>query len=192
VGQLPRKLEHMKKMWEIRLEKVVLKPPSLPVCLLPGPVTMSAQVRAAFTEAPIYHRGPEFIDRFVKVRNLLGDMVGGRDVAVLNGSGTLGNETIAATLAAGSHARADEGRGVMLINGEFGERIARQATRFGLEPRMLTWAWGEPWDLDEVDETLAEEPEGSWVWGVHQESSTGVLNDLGGLVAIAKKRGIRV
>ena len=25
--------------------------------------------------------------------------------------------------------------GVLLINGEFGERIARQATRFGLEPR---------------------------------------------------------
>lgn len=188
VGQLPEKLEHMKKMWEARLEKVVPKTPATPVCLLPGPVTMSAEVRAAFGEGPIYHRGPEFIDRFVKVRSLLGDMVGGRDVAILNGSGTLGNETIAATLAALPNA----GRGVMLINGEFGERIARQATRHDLLPRMLTWNWGEPWDLNEIDDALAEEPAGSWVWGVHQESSTGVLNDLPGLVQVARRRGIRV
>jgi aspartate aminotransferase-like enzyme len=192
VGQLSEKLEHMKKMWEIRLEKSVPKSPAEPVCLLPGPVTMSREVRAAFSEPPIYHRGPEFIDRFVKVRNLLGDMVGGRDVAILNGSGTLANETIAATLSASLVGGACGGRGVMLINGEFGERISRQATRFGLGPRTLTWRWGEPWDLDAVDEALAGEPEGSWVWGVHQESSTGVLNDLPGLVRVARQRGIRV
>ncbi len=178
VGQLPEKLEHMKKMWENRLEKVAPKPRTEPVCLLPGPVTMSREVREAFSRPPIYHRGPEFIDRFVKVRHLLGDMVGGRDVAILNGSGTLANETIAATLAAGD----GPGRGVLLTNGEFGERIASQATRFALNARNLSWSWGEPWDLDEIDAALADEPAGSWVWGVHQESSTGVLNDLPGLV----------
>jgi aspartate aminotransferase-like enzyme len=191
VGKLPQKLEHMKKMWELRLEKVP-KAASQPVCLLPGPVTMSRRVQGAFSEAPIYHRGPEFIHRFVKVRHLLGDMVGGRDVAILNGSGTLANETIAATLAAGLERGTGKGRGLMLINGEFGERIARQATRFGLNPRTMTWPWGEPWDLEEVGEALAEEPAGSWVWGVHQESSTGVLNDLPGLVKLARRRDIRV
>jgi aspartate aminotransferase-like enzyme len=188
VGQLPEKLEHMKKMWENRLDKVAPKPRTEPICLLPGPVTMSREVREAFSQAPIYHRGPEFIDRFVKVRHLLGEMVGGRDVAILNGSGTLANETIAATLAAG----AGQGRGLLLTNGEFGERIASQATRFALNARMLSWPWGEPWDLDEIDAALAEEPAGSWVWGVHQESSTGVLNDLPGLVRVARKRNIRV
>ncbi len=190
VGQLPQKLQHMKELWELRLDRV--RRPAEPVCLLPGPVTLSREVRQAFSEPPIYHRGPEFIERYVRVRNVLGEMAGGRDVAILNGSGTLGNETIAATLAAAMPPDGRGGRGVMLSNGEFGERIARQATRFGLEPRMLTWNWGEAWDLDEVDDALADEPEGSWVWGVHQESSTGVLNDLPGLVAIAKKYGIRV
>jgi aspartate aminotransferase-like enzyme len=189
VGHLPQKLEHMKTMWETRLARASRKSFADPVCLLPGPVTTSREVRSAFNEAPIYHRGPEFINRFVKVRNLLGDMVGGRDVAILNGSGTLANETIAATLAAGAN---KGGRGVMLINGEFGERIARQATRFGLEPRTLTWSWGDCWDLDEIERALEQEPEGSWVWGVHQESSTGVLNDLPGLVKVARRRGIRV
>src|SRR5262249_15856433 len=39
---------------------------------------------------------------------------------------------------------------------------------------------------------LAGEPPGSWVWGVHQESSTGVLNDLPGLVRLARGRDVRV
>jgi aspartate aminotransferase-like enzyme len=122
----------------------------------------------------------------------LGEIVGGRDVAILNGSGTLANETIAATLAALQRMGANAGRGVLLINGEFGQRLAKQATRFGLHPQLLSWPWGKPWDLDEVDTALAREPEGSWVWGVHQESSTGVLNDLAGLVRVARRRGARV
>jgi aspartate aminotransferase-like enzyme len=119
---------------------------------------------------------------------MLADMTGVRDVALFNGSGTLGNEVVAATLAVDRR----PGRGVLLVNGEFGQRLAQQALRFGLTPRILEWPWGQPWDLDEVDQALAEEPEGSWVWGVHQESSTGVLNDLPGLVQISQQRGIRV
>jgi len=162
------------------------------VCLLPGPVTTAPAVRDAFQQPLTYHRGPEFIRRFLGVRRLLGEIVGGRDVAILNGSGTLANETIAATLAAIQGGNARSGRGLLLSNGEFGQRLARQATRFGLQPRLLSWPWGQPWVLEQVDAALAEEPEGSWVWGVHQESSTGVLNDLAGLVTVARRRGIRV
>src|SRR5262249_17464295 len=69
---------------------------------------------------------------------------------------------------------------------------SRQATRFGLLPRVLAWPWGQPWNLDRIDAALAEEPEGSWIWGVHQESSTGTLNDLPGLVRVARRWGCRV
>jgi aspartate aminotransferase-like enzyme len=191
IGQLPVKMQRVKQLWEIHMDKVTPRR-SEPVCLLPGPVTTSHAVREAFHQPPIYHRGPEFIRRFMKVRELLGEIVGGRHVALLNGSGTLGNEAVAATLAADQQSRARRGRGLMLINGEFGERLARQAVRFGLEPRILSWPWGDPWDLDEVEDALADEPPGSWVWGVHQDSSTGVLNDLPGLVKLARTRDIRV
>jgi aspartate aminotransferase-like enzyme len=187
VGHLPFRMERAKERWENQLAD---PPPADDerVCLLPGPVTVSPAVRAAFHQPPIYHRGPEFIRRFVRVRRLLGELVGGRDVAILNGSGTLANESMAATLAANP----GHGRGVLLVNGEFGQRLARQATRFGLQPRVLAWEWGQPWDLDEVEQVLAAEPGGSWIWGVHQESSTGVLNDLPGLVRLARRQGIRV
>jgi len=190
VGRLPLKMQRVKQLWETHVDKVAGKEP---VCLLPGPVTTSPAVREAFQQAPIYHRGPEFIQRFLQVRRLLATLVNGRSVALLNGSGTLGNEAVAAALAAEqSQCAGGKGPGIMLINGEFGERLARQATRFGLQPRILSWPWGEPWDLDAVDDALAAEPPGSWIWGVHQESSTGVLNDLPGLVRLAGKSGVRV
>jgi aspartate aminotransferase-like enzyme len=168
------------------------------VCLLPGPVTIAPAVREAFQQPPIYHRDPEFIVHFEKVRSLLGNLVGGRNVALLNGSGTLANDAIAATLAAEVNAERrtpkaqQESRGLILVNGEFGQRLARQAVRFGLNARVLAWAWGQPWNLSEIAAALAQEPAGSWVWGVHLETSTGVLNDLPGLVRAARPRGIRV
>ena len=45
--------------------------------------------------------------------------------------------------------------------------------------------------LPPTELTLTIRP-GGWVWGVHHETSTGVLNDLSGLTKLAKKRGTRV
>lgn len=159
------------------------------VCLLPGPVTIAPEVHAAFHRPPIYHRGPDFLDLFERVRERLARVVNCRHVAVLNGSGTLGNEAIAAALAAEPRPV----QGLILVAGEFGQRLVRQATRFGLSFDVLSWPWGKPWDLAEVERRLAStEYRVNWVWGVHQESSTGALNDLPGLVAVARKAGCRV
>src|SRR5205085_4272495 len=114
VEQLPRLNSRFVELWQkhrLRMSNVAgsasdrapdrtqdRKPP--PICLLPGPVTTSQAVRQAFEQPPIYHRGPEFIDLFNHVRGKLSQMVGGKDVAILNGSGTLANEVVAATLAA--------------------------------------------------------------------------------------------
>ena len=163
--------------------------PGVRVCLLPGPVTIAAEVHAAFHQPPIYHRGQEFLDLFEKVRGQLARLVNCRNVAVLNGSGTLGNEVVAATLAAEPRAT----NGLILVNGEFGQRLVRQAARFGLSFDVLSWSWGRPWDLAEIERRLASnEWRIDWVWGVHQESSTGVLNDLTGLLGVAKRAGCKV
>ncbi|HEV3204864.1 MAG TPA: aminotransferase class V-fold PLP-dependent enzyme [Gemmataceae bacterium] len=198
VGKLPKKMEHTKQLWETHVDRESNKNwhegngascrLEGKVCLLPGPVALAPGVHDAFNQPPIYHRGPEFISLFGHVRQTLGNMVGGMDVALFNGSGTLGNEALAATLAADINA----GRGIMLVNGEFGERLARQATRFSLNFKIMTWPWGQPWNLDEVAQVIDQGPDYRWVWGVHLESSTGVLNDLPGLVRLAKARGVRV
>jgi aspartate aminotransferase-like enzyme/GNAT superfamily N-acetyltransferase len=158
------------------------------VSLLPGPVPLSAAVKHAFAEPPVYHRDHEFIDLFASVRNSLGRLVGGRDVAVLVGSGTLANDTVAAVLSA----LPSEPNGLVLVNGEFGERLVRQARRFGLTPRVLRWEWGEAWNLAAIKLALDSMRPGDWVWGVHLETSTGVLNDLPGLLHLCRPRGLRV
>src|SRR5437773_1217267 len=80
------------------------------ICLVPGPVTVSPRVRAAWHLPPLYHRGTEFIELFEKVRTQLGVLAGSRDVALFLGSGTLANEVVAATLAATEN----PGRGLIL------------------------------------------------------------------------------
>jgi aspartate aminotransferase-like enzyme len=191
ISQLVECNERVARKWRKHLRRQAASRGE-PVCLLPGPVAIAGPVHDAFHQPPIYHRGPEFIALFQKVRHTLGEMVGSRDVALLNGSGTLGNEVVAATLATQLATQECGGRGVLLVNGEFGRRLSRQAERFGLQPTVLSWPWGQPWDLHEIDNALSQEPAGSWVWGVHLESSTGVLNNLPGLLQLARRRGIRV
>ncbi len=158
------------------------------VCLLPGPVAIAPRVTAAFHEPLVYHRSEEFVPLFEGVRAKLSGLVGGKPVGMFIGSGTLANDAVAATLAA------DPARdnGLVLTAGEFGDRLLRQANNWKLSPKVLTWNWGRAWQLDEVEAAMRAMPAGGWVWGAHHETSTGVLNDLPGLVRIAKKYGHRV
>jgi aspartate aminotransferase-like enzyme len=150
------------------------------ISLMPGPVEIDAKVRAVFCRAPLSHRGTEFIERFEGVRSTLAALTGARYVALMNGSGTLANEAVASCL---------EGPGVILVNGEFGARLAKQAQRWNLPVRVVEWPWGVPWDLDRVEGELAG---ARWVWATHLETSTGMVNDVPGLVAVARSHGVRV
>ena len=150
------------------------------ISFMPGPVEIDAKVRAVFCQAPLSHRGSEFISRFEGVRATLAQMTGARHVALLNGSGTLANEAVGSCL---------EGPGVVLVNGEFGARLARQAERWRLPVRIVEWPWGVPWDLQRVERELGN---AEWVWATHLETSTGMLNDIEGLVAVANALGVRV
>jgi aspartate aminotransferase-like enzyme len=159
-----------------------------PVSLLPGPVAISPAVRAAFHAPLIYHRGEEFITLFERVRSRLSALAGGKQVAVLVGSGTLANDAVGATIAADPK----RGSGLVLVNGEFGGRLLKQARRLGLAPCVLAWDWGKPWDFSAIEREFRTASPGSWVWGVHHETSTGVLNDMKQLVVLAKRYGVRV
>lgn len=163
-------------------------PPERTISLLPGPPELSPEVQMALAARAISHRESACIARFERCRQVLGAMAGDVDAAMMMGSGTLANECVAATLASIHPKRS----GLVLVNGEFGARLAEQARRWGLQFEQLLWAWGEPWDMDRVDAALSRLDEGSWVWGVHGETSTGVLNPVEQLVTLARRRGTRV
>jgi aspartate aminotransferase-like enzyme len=62
----------------------------------------------------------------------------------------------------------------------------------GLDFEILRFNWGEPYDLAALESFLSEHPERAWLWSVHCETSTGILNDLAGLVALCCRHQVRL
>src|SRR5437764_5219256 len=96
------------------------------VNFLPGPVTVRREVRRAFEQAPESHRADAFTKDFLTTKQLLCELVRARKVELFLGSGTLANDVI------GGQLLLEQRRGVVLSNGEFGERLLDHARRFGL------------------------------------------------------------
>jgi aspartate aminotransferase-like enzyme len=162
-----------------------MKASGRPINFLPGPVAIHDAVRRALARPPVSHRGAGFMAEVAALRRDLCRMTNAAHVEILLGSGTLANEAVAAQLSL------LPGRGVVLVNGEFGARLAGQARRWRLSFSELAAGWGEPLPLAELRRTLEADPEIRWIWAVHCETSTGVLNDLAGLKAITANRDPR-
>jgi len=155
------------------------------VTFLPGPVAVGPRVQAALGEAAASHRSAAFGEQFAAVQARLRALTGAAHVQLLLGSGTLANDVVAAQLSLRG------GSGVILSNGEFGDRLIDHARRFSLTFRDVRTSWGRPLDLAAVERRLeADAP--TWMWFVHLETSTGVLNDAAALQAMGARRGVAV
>lgn len=156
------------------------------VTYLPGPVNMSTEVRLAMQTAPVSHRGAPFLKELAEVRRALCELTRARRVQLLLGSGTLGNDAV------GGQLQVLGKRGLVLSNGEFGERLVNHASRWGLDFGVASEEWGRALSRDTIEAALDADPRIEWIWAVHCETSTGVINDLDMLRAICRKRRIRL
>ena len=152
---------------------------------LPGPVPVHPEVARAFAEPPISHRSAAFHAQLGEVGARLCALVGLPNVQLLVGSGTLANDAVGAQLSL------LPGRGLVLSNGEFGERLIEQAGRFDLSFTPVRTEWGRPLPIDDATRAIEAEPV-EWIWALHCETSTGVLNDLPRLAALAHQRGAKL
>lgn len=167
------------------LEPSIMADPGV-INMLPGPVSVRPEVSEALASAAESHRAERFVRAMSQVKQNLRALVGARHIAIIAGSGTLGNDAVA------SQIRLSGGKGVVLTNGEFGERLAGQAARHQLDHTVIASAWGAPLDLGELRRRLDTDPEIRWVWTTHCETSTGVLNDIDALREIAGEHGARL
>jgi aspartate aminotransferase-like enzyme len=169
----------------------VLTPPSDAVerilaCYLPGPVDVHAEVKKALAGEPISHRSEIFMGDFRATRNLLCELTGARRVEIMMGSGSLANDAVCGQLSL------LDAPGLILSNGEFGDRLVDHASRQRLSFEVYQIGWGEPFDLAEVRQRLDANPALRWIWAVHCETSTGILNDLTALKGVAAERGLKL
>lgn len=157
-----------------------------PVNYLPGPVNIPAAVMAVMAQPMISHRSKQFLDDVAKLQARLCALVGAKYVEFLFGSGTLGNEAVAGQLALLGQP------GLILVNGEFGHRLQEDARRWQLVFDTFAVAWGECFDLGEVEAYLVANPHIRWLWATHSETSTGILNDLAGLSSLCERLGVKL
>src|SRR5947209_6938905 len=151
------------------------------VNLSTGPVAIHADVAAAFARSPQSHRSAGFEEELRALKASLCSLVNASYVEVLLGSATLGNDAVAAQLSLlGTH-------GVVVSNGEFGERLADHASRARLDFEHVKFAWGAALDLAAIAERTFD-----WIWIAACETSTGVLNDVAALEAICGSRGAKL
>lgn len=153
---------------------------------LPGPVALRREVRRAFEQAPESHRGDIFLADFQATRQKLCELVRARNVEILVGSGTLANDVVAAQLSL------ESGSGLVLSNGEFGGRLVDQARRLRLNLEAVEQPWGSAFDLRELRARIQRTPSVGWLWATLCETSTGMLNDLNGLKALAQEFNLKL
>lgn len=144
--------------------------------LTTGPIHLKKKVLKALSASPLPHRSLEFKSLHAKLSKRLKEEVNCKEVVFLQGSGTLANDAMIWQI------KMLKQPGIILSNGEFGNRLIEQSQRIDLEFDTYEVEWGAQLELN----TLADRIERSgskWILFTHCETSTGVLNDL---EAIAK------
>ena len=149
---------------------------------IPGPTPCPDEVLEAMGRQMINHRGPEFTRTLQGVTDKLKQLFQTKnDVFLLTGSGTGGLEAaVVNTLSPGDK--------VLSVSiGVFGDRFAAIARQFGTEVIPLCFEWGKAANIDEIHQALRKEPSIKAVMVTHNETSTGVTNDLAKISSAVKE-----
>ena len=149
---------------------------------IPGPTPCPPQVLEAMGWPMINHRGPEFKKMLYDVTDKLKEVFQTKnDLYILTGSGTGGLE-------AGVVNTMSPGDKVLSVSiGVFGDRFAAIAKHFGADITNLNFEWGQAADPDAIRKALNDDPQIKTVLVTHNETSTGVTNDLKAISAVVKE-----
>ncbi len=154
--------------------------------MIPGPTPVPNSILEILARPPIGHRSTEFSSILTSVCKDLQTLAQTKnDAFVLTGSGTLAMEAaISNTISPGDKV-------LCLITGVFGERWANIAQAYGTQVERLVYPSGTPVDVEQLADRLSADKEKSIkaVTVTHNETSTGVLNDLRQIGHLIKKHG---
>ena len=148
---------------------------------IPGPTPCPDEVLEAMASPMVNHRGPEFKEMILRLtQNTQRVLQTTNDVFFLTSSGSGALEaTVVNTLSPGDEVLA-------VISGFFGERFARIAETYGARVERLTFPLGQGVDPKAVQKALREHSEVKAVLVTHNDTSTGVANDLEAIAKVVK------
>tara|TARA_B100001113_G_scaffold310783_1_gene274219 strand:- start:58 stop:1278 length:1221 start_codon:yes stop_codon:yes gene_type:complete len=166
---------------------------------IPGPTRLTDAVLAGLSHPTMTHRSPEFKSVMAELHGRLRHSfaltpttieVGqqaqegedGYSVVVVSGSGTAAMEMVIAN-------RFGSNDNVLVpTNGKFGERVAQLCQHFA-NATHLKYAWGQPFDLGEIDTMLSTGKHDALAI-CHNETSSGITQNAPEIAKIAEKHGI--
>ena len=158
--------------------------PSPRLLLGPGPSNVHPRVLRALGKPLLGYLDPEFLAILDEIGAMLREVYGlERGLALpISGTGGAGMEAgLANLLEPGDTA-------VIGVNGFFGERLALIAARHGASVVTVNAEWGRVLDPDAVHEEMRRQDRVKLLAVVHAETSTGALQPLQELAAIAHER----
>ena len=152
---------------------------------LPGPCALPPRVRRAVGGEMINPRGAEFAELLAECEaGMRAWLETDHDVLFMAASGTGALEgAVANLLSPGEPA-------LFGVMGWFGELWVRIAAAYGADVVRLDAGWGDAIEPAALADALDRHPEVRKVFLTHNETSTGVRNDIEALAAIVKDRGL--
>lgn len=140
---------------------------------IPGPTTLYPQVRKKMGGIAFNHRGPEFKKLMADITPKLQKVFQTKeDVLIITASGTGGLE------AAIVNTLSPNDKVIAISIGTFGDRFSQIAKAFGANVIEIAYPYGQAAEPSDIKKALDDHPDAKAVLITHNETSTGVTNDL--------------
>lgn len=154
------------------------------VLLNPGPATTTDSVKMAQVVPDICPRENEFGDLMEFVSKELTTIAADKDnytTILFGGSGTAVVEAVLSSVI-------PQDKAVLIINnGAYGKRMCQIVNTYGINYIEFKSSPVEPLNLEELEEVISANSDISHIAAIHNETTTGLLNNLDDLGALAKK-----
>ena len=151
----------------------------------PGPSNVHPRVYGALAAPIVGHLDPVFLDVMEQSKALLRDTFETKNELTIpiSGTGSAGMETCFVNVLEPGD------RVVIGVNGVFGNRMCDVAERCGAQVERVEAAWGEAIDPAQFEVALESGAQTKLVAVVQAETSTGVLQPLEAIGALAREHG---
>lgn len=148
---------------------------------IPGPTPLHPNVVAALSHEMVPQRGTIVMETMARVQTTLRKVHGteGGQVLLWAATGTAGFEASIVNMTNPGD------KVVVTCAGDFGDRFAAAAETLGLDVLRVNAEWGSAVTAEQLDAAIQQHGDVKAVMITHNETSTGVTQDLAGLAAVA-------
>ena len=152
------------------------------ILLTPGPATTSDSVKEAQVVPDICPREKEFGNLLASISTDLTKIAGGDEeyiCVIFGGSGTAGMDSTISSVV--------NGKILIINNGAYGKRFVDIAKSYSIKFKELIFDWNEEINLEKIESELSNDKEIKYIAVIHHETTTGILNPIQEIGALAKK-----